>query len=111
MSDNLENPEMEFEFSEETLEVIPADEIVEIDMSFGANLAAGMDTAILRDIGSQRQDALQNFKNARQQWEEKIKQGIHWLGLNTEGQGNTEVDGACLAVHPLLIENVVKFQA
>jgi hypothetical protein len=111
MSDNLENPEMEFEFSEETLEVIPADEIVEIDMSFGANLAAGMDDAILRDIGSQRQDALQNFKNARQQWEEKIKQGIHWLGLNTEGQGNTEVDGACTAVHPLLIENVVKFQA
>ena len=111
MSDNLENPEMEFEFSEETLDIIPAVEIVEIDMSFGANLAAGMDAAILRDIGSQRQDALQNFKNARQQWEEKIKQGIHWLGLNTEGQGNTEVDGACTAVHPLLIENVVKFQA
>jgi hypothetical protein len=111
MSDNLENPEMEFEFSEETLEVIPTVEIVEIDMSFGANLATGMDTAILRDIGSQRQDALQNFKNSRQQWEEKIKRGIHWLGLNTEGEGNTEVDGACAAVHPLLIENVVKFQA
>ena len=111
MSDNLENPEMEFEFSEETLDIIPADEIVEIDMSFGANLAVGMDDAILRDIGSQRQDSLQNFKNSRQQWEEKIKQGIHWLGLNTEGQGNTEVDGACSAVHPLLIENIVKFQA
>lgn len=111
MSDSIENPEVEFEFSAETLEVIPPDDIIEIDMSFGANLAAGIDKAILDDIGSQRQEALQNFKNGRQQWEEKLKQGIKWLGLNTAGEGNTEVDGACTAVHPLLIENVVKFQA
>jgi len=80
-------------------------------MSFGANLALSMDDAILRDIGSARQDALQNYKNSRQQWEEKIKQGIRYLGLNTTGEGVTDVEGACTAVHPLLIENVVKFQA
>ncbi len=104
-------PDIEFEFSEETLEVIPEVEVVVIDMSFGANLAAGMDTATLRDIGSSRQDALQNFKNGRQDWEEKIKLGVKWLGLNTDGEGNNEIEGACTAVHPLLIENVVKFQA
>ena len=112
MSDNLEEaPEMEFEFSEETLELEVPEEVIEVDMSFGANLALSMDDAILRDIGSARQDALQNYKNSRQQWEEKIKQGIRYLGLNTEGEGNTDVEGACTAVHPLLIENVVKFQA
>jgi hypothetical protein len=112
MSDNLEEaPEMEFEFSEETLELEVPEEVIEVDMSFGANLALSMDDAILRDIGSARQDALQNYKNSRQQWEEKIKQGIKYLGLNTEGEGNTDVEGACTAVHPLLIENVVKFQA
>ena len=112
MSDNLEEaPEMEFEFSEETLELEAPEEVIEVDMSFGANLALSMEDAILRDIGSARQDALQNYKNSRQQWEEKIKQGIKYLGLNTEGEGNTDVEGACTAVHPLLIENVVKFQA
>lgn len=112
MSDNLEEaPEMEFEFSEETLELEVPEEVIEVDMSFGANLALSMDDAILRDIGSARQDALQNYKNSRQQWEEKIKQGIRYLGLNTAGEGVTDVEGACTAVHPLLIENVVKFQA
>ena len=112
MSDNLEEaPEMEFEFSEETLELESPEEVIEVDMSFGANLALAMEDAILRDIGSARQDSLQNYKNSRQQWEEKIKQGISYLGLNTEGEGNTDVEGACTAVHPLLIENVVKFQA
>jgi len=113
MSDNLETetPDMEFEFSEETLEVIPDEEVIEVDMSFGANLAIGLEDSILRDIGSARQDALQNFKNARQEWEEKIKQGVKWLGLNTQGEGDSDVEGACTAVHPLLIENIVEFQA
>ncbi len=112
MSDNLEaTPDMEFEFSEESLEIDVPEEIIEVDMSFGANLALTIEDTILTDIGSSRQDALQSFKNARQDWEEKIKQGVKWLGLNTEGEGNTDVEGACTAVHPLLIENVVKFQA
>jgi len=112
MSDNLEATlDMEFEFSEESLEIDVPEEIIEVDMSFGANLALTIEDAILTDIGSSRQDALQSFKNARQDWEEKIKQGVKWLGLNTEGEGNTDVEGACTAVHPLLIENVVKFQA
>ena len=117
MSDNPpipeadELPEIEFEFSEETLLVIPDEEVIEVDMSFGANLVPMLEQAIVDDIGSERQDVLTNFKNSRQQWEEKIKKGIQWLGLNTEGEGNTDVEGACTAVHPLLIENVVKFQA
>lgn len=116
MSDNPElpdddEPEIEFEFSEETLLVIPDDEVIEVDMSFGANLVPMLEQAIADDIGSVRQDVLTNFKNSRQQWEEKIKKGIQFLGLNTEGEGNTDVEGACTAVHPLLIENVVKFQA
>ena len=111
LSSDDEAPEIEFEFSEETLLLIPDDEVIEIDMSFGANLVSFLDSDVVDDIGSDRQDVLTSFKNSRQQWEEKIKKGIQWLGLNTEGEGNTEVDGACTAVHPLLIENVVKFQA
>lgn len=116
MSDNPlppddDTPEMEFEFAEETLLTIPEDEVVEVDMSFGANLVEILDEQIVSDIGSERQEVQTNFKNSRQQWEEKIKKGIQWLGLNTDGEGNTDVEGACTAVHPLLMENVVKFQA
>lgn len=112
MSDNLEEtPDIEFEFSEESLDIDVPEAVVEVDMSFGANLAANLEDAILTDIGSARQDALQSFKNARQDWEEKIKKGVKYLGLNTEDEGNIDVEGACTAVHPLLIENIVKFQA
>ena len=62
MSENLDTtPDMEFEFSEETLEVEVPEEIVEVDMSFGANLAMSIEDTILTDIGSARQDALQNL--------------------------------------------------
>jgi hypothetical protein len=116
MSDNPlppddDTPEMEFEFAEETLLTIPEDEVVEVDMSFGANLVEILDEQVVTDIGAERQEVQTNFKNSRQQWEEKIKKGIQWLGLNTDGEGNTDVEGACTAVHPLLMENVVKFQA
>lgn len=114
MSDNIlpdDEPEIEFEFSEETLLIVPDEEVIEVDMSFGANLVAFLESDVADTIGSDRQDVYTNYKNSRQQWEEKIKKGIRWLGLNTEGEGNTEVEGACTAVHPLLIENIVKFQA
>lgn len=115
MSDELENEEpaeIEFEFSEDTLELeLPEEEVPDFDRSFGANLAEFLTEAELRDIGSARQDALQGFKNGRQGWEDKLKQGIKFLGLNTEGEGNDAVEGSCTAVHPLLMENVVKFQA
>ena len=115
MSDELENEdpsEIEFEFSEDTLELEDSeDEAPVLDMTFGANLVEFLEDAEVRDIGSLRQDALQGFKNGRQGWEDKLKQGIKFLGLNTEGEGNDAVEGSCSAVHPLLMENVVKFQA
>ena len=115
MSDNLEaeneEPVMEFEFSEESLEVVPEEEVIEVDMSFGSNMVTYLDQSVVDTVGSERLDTYTNYKNSRQQWEDKIKKGIQWLGLNTEGQGNTNVEGACTAVHPLLIENIIKFQA
>lgn len=104
--------EQEFVFDEDSLEpVAEVEEVVVIDDSFGANLVECLDSSTVGSIGQDRQDTLNNYKNARESWEERIKKGIKWLGLNTTGEGNTEVEGACTAVHPLLIENIVKFQA
>ena len=53
MSENLDTtPEMDFEFSEETLEMEIPEEVVEVDMSFGANLAMSIEDIVLTDIGT-----------------------------------------------------------
>lgn len=112
--DTLEDAAEEFEFEDTPdLEVVVAEiEVMPVeDMSFYANLASRIDSTVLDDIGSTRQEVLTNLRNARSEWEEGIKRGIKWLGINTNESGNDDVEGSCSAVHPLLMENVVKFQA
>jgi len=117
MDDDVENAEgegvEEFEFEDTPDLALVVDEVViiEEDTSFYANLAARMDDPVLDGIGSVRQEVLTNLKNARTDWEEGVKRGIKWLGINTTNEGNTDIEGSCTAVHPLLMENVVKFQA
>ncbi len=107
--------DIEMEFDAETGEPIAMeveDEVVEDD-SFDANLALLLDEDTLREIGQARQEALTNFKNARADWESYIKDCVRWLGLtvSADAEGDLAVEGGCAAVHPILIENVVKFQA
>ena len=97
---------------------VEPEDVVVLDNSFDANLAERLPDSMLTEIGEERQEIYRDLKNSRSDWEEGIKQGIQWLGVNIAGQsagGDSEtatgVDGACTAVHPLLIENVVKFQA
>jgi len=107
-------PDQEFEF-EDTPDLLLVEEVVvEVGpdaSAFECNLAECIEDAVLADIGSARQEVLTNLKNARTEWEDRIKQGVQWLGITTANEGNSEVEGACTAVHPLLTENVVKFQA
>lgn len=110
----VDEPDEEFEFND-----TPSMELVEVEVAiigpdasaFEVNLAEVLEEAVLDDIGATRQEVYTNHKNARSEWEDRIKQGVHWLGITTTGEGNSDVDGACTAVHPLLTENIVKFQA
>jgi hypothetical protein len=116
MSDVIDPAEeQEFEFNEDTLD-LESDgedgEVVTIDDTFEANLANAVSDEVRRQIGQDSQEIYENLKNAREGWEERIKQGIKWLGLTTErDSGNTGLEDSCMAVHPLLMENIVKFQA
>lgn len=104
----------EFEFEDTPDLALVVEEVVIVepeDTSFYANLANNIDDPVLDGIGSVRQEVLTNLRNARTDWEEGIKRGIKWLGINTTNEGNTDIEGSCTAVHPLLMENVVKFQA
>lgn len=113
LDDMLESAE-EFEFEDTPDLALVVEEVMIVepdDTSFYANLATRIDDSILDDIGAVRQEVLTNLRNARSDWEEGIKRGIKWLGINTTEEGNTDIEGSCTAVHPLLMENVVKFQA
>ena len=83
------------------------DEQGEVD--FHENLASklgGEATAIV-------EKALAGFdadKQSRSEWESMLLKGIEYLGLKVE-ESTEPFDGACQAVHPLLIENAVKFQS
>lgn len=110
----LERPEaeddVEIEFDSDTMEPIVDEEEPPVDMSFGANLADFLDDSLCNQIGSERQEQLVALKGARENWERGIERGIQWLGLSTNPAGQGD-DNLCNAVHPLLMENIVKFQA
>lgn len=102
-----------FEFEPDTLEETPVEQALDvaaIDTSFEANLAIALDEQSLLEIGTRRQEVWQNLKNSRGDWEERIKRGVRWLGLS-RAPGEESDTETCTAVHPLLMENVVKFQA
>ena len=93
------------DFSQE-IEMSPDKEIEE----WYANLAEDVEEDVLREIGN---DVIDNFtadKDSRADWESMFERGFDLLGLKVE-EGSDPFQGACTAVHPLLIESAVKFQA
>ena len=127
-----------FEKKEETTNVVsinataPADENVsfEVDtdggvtVNFGednieeevtakeyySNLAETLDDEVLNDVASTVIDNFQADRDSRGEWDSMFERGFDLLGLKLED--TTEpFEGACTAVHPLLIESAVKFQS
>ena len=75
-----------------------------------ANLAEELDEDDLMDISHTVVDGYETDKESREEWEQIFEHGFDLLGLKL--QDTTEpFDGACTAVHPLLIESAVKFQS
>jgi hypothetical protein len=127
-----------FEQKEETTNVVsinataPADENVsfEVDtdggvtVNFGednieeevtakeyySNLAETLDDEVLNDVARTVIDNFQADRDSRGEWDSMFERGFDLLGLKLED--TTEpFEGACTAVHPLLIESAVKFQS
>ena len=93
------------DFSQE-IEMSPDEDIAE----WYGNLAEDIEEEVLQEIGA---DVVDNFiadKDSRADWESMFERGFDLLGLKVE-DGTEPFQGACTAVHPLLIESAVKFQA
>ncbi len=94
------------DFSEENVEMEASEDIAE----WYGDLSETLDEGDLSDIAS---DVIENFeadKDSRGDWESMFERGFDLLGLKLE-PGTEPFDGACTAVHPLLIESAVKFQS
>src|SRR6056300_87426 len=80
------------------------------DTGFFDNLVDLLDEDALADIGDTVIDKFHADKDSRSEWESMFERGFELLGLKLED--TTEpFEGAATAVHPLLIESAVKFQA
>ncbi len=74
------------------------------------NLATDMDEEVLKDVAHTVLENFQADKDSRSEWDSMFERGFDLLGLKLE-DATEPFEGACTAVHPLLIESAVKFQS
>jgi len=74
------------------------------------DICGDIDDADLEDIATQVYDNYQSDKESRGEWEDMFERGFDLLGLKLQ-DATEPFEGACTAVHPLLIESAVKFQS
>lgn len=90
------------------------DEIPEYAMNdeegFFKNLVDDLDEDTLEEIANQVLDNYEADKESRAEWESMFERGFDLLGLKIE-EASEPFEGACTAVHPLIIESAVKFQS
>ena len=74
------------------------------------NLGTDMDEEVLKDVAHTVLENFQADKDSRSEWDSMFERGFDLLGLKLE-DATEPFEGACTAVHPLLIESAVKFQS
>ena len=74
------------------------------------NLAENLDDFELVNIAESVYDRYEADMSSRSEWESMFERGFDLLGLKLETTSEP-FEGACTAVHPLLVESAVKFQS
>ena len=94
------------DFANEDITMEPSQAIEE----WYGDLSETLDEEKLFDIAIDTIENYQADKDSRGEWESMFERGFELLGLKLE-PGSEPFEGACTAVHPLLIESAVKFQS
>ena len=97
---------VDFSEQEDIVEMEASEDIAE----WYGDLSETLEEEDIRDIANNVIDNFQSDKESRAEWESMFERGFDLLGLKLE-PGSEPFDGACTAVHPLLIESAVKFQS
>ncbi|MEK9694322.1 MAG: hypothetical protein VW270_01080 [Candidatus Poseidoniales archaeon] len=100
---------IEFGDSEEGPDEIP-EYAMDDEEGFFKNLVDDLDEDTLEEISNQVLDNYEADKESRAEWESMFERGFDLLGLKVE-EASEPFEGACTAVHPLIIESAVKFQS
>jgi hypothetical protein len=85
-------------------------ETSEPESDFGENLAEFLDEAFLDELGSEILDEMQSAEDSRKEWYGIFRDGLDLLGFKDE-ESTEPFPGSCKAVHPILAENIIKYQA
>ena len=108
----MEESEIEIILPEE--EESPVDMIMEMveEMTYdhNENLVDKLEASELDDIASKVIEGFEADRESRGEWEATFEKGFDLLGLKLR-ETSEPFEGACTAVHPLLIESAVKFQS
>ena len=86
------------------------DMVEEMTYNHNENLVDKLDGSELDDIASKVIEGFEADKESRGEWESTFEKGFDLLGLKLR-ETSEPFEGACTAVHPLLIESAVKFQS
>ena len=98
------------EFKSNLDEGLSDEQIKEDDEEFFRNLVDDLDEDTLTDISELVHENFTADKDSRAEWESMFERGFDLLGLKLE-EASEPFEGACTAVHPILIESAVKFQS
>ena len=94
------------DFTEVSVEMQPEPDVEE----WYGNMANDMEDEELQEIAATVIDNYRADKDSRADWESMFERGFDLLGLKIEDTSEP-FEGACTAVHPMLIESAVKFQS
>ena len=98
------------EFKSNEDEGLTDEQVEETEEEFYRNLVEELDEDTLEDVASQVYENFTADKDSRSEWESMFERGFDLLGLKLE-EASEPFEGACTAVHPVLIESAVKFQS
>jgi len=107
---DIEDPEVEIVLEDDGSATVEIGEDESGDVDFYANLAAVADPDALTMISLDLQDYYESDKASREEWENQYTKGLELLGLKIE-ERTQPFRGASGAVHPMLSEAIVQFQA
>jgi hypothetical protein len=98
------------EFKTNKDEGLSEEQVEETEEEFYRNLVDDLDEDVLDDIAIKVHENFTSDKESRADWESMFERGFDLLGLKLE-ETSEPFEGACTAVHPVLIESAVKFQS
>ena len=102
--------ELEIEMEEDNVESDLHELMEELTYDHYENLIFSLDKDELQEIANKVIDEYEADRESRADWEDTFERGFDLLGLKLE-EASEPFEGACTAVHPLIIESSVKFQS